>query len=89
MKIFCLIRFSIVGNVVWDDDFTASRVLIAIGKDIQKPAGDKVLNILFILFVSVASQQSEAGEDCNRPGGGKPVNSATSDCSQPMGFSPS
>ncbi|KAL9981837.1 hypothetical protein ACROYT_G010595 [Oculina patagonica] len=24
-------------NVVWDDDFTASRVLMAIGKDIPKP----------------------------------------------------
>jgi len=27
-------------NVVWDDDFSASRVLITIGKDIQKPADD-------------------------------------------------
>ena len=25
---------------MWDDDFSASRVLITIGKDIQKPAGD-------------------------------------------------
>ncbi|KAJ7387177.1 hypothetical protein OS493_004143 [Desmophyllum pertusum] len=27
-------------NVVWDDDFTASRVLLAIGKEIQKPTVD-------------------------------------------------
>jgi len=27
-------------NVVWDDDFSASRVLMTIGKDIQKPADD-------------------------------------------------
>lgn len=30
---------------MWDDDFSASRVLIAIGKDVQKPAGD------FLLFI--------------------------------------
>ena len=30
---------------MWDDDFSASRVLITIGKDIQKPAGDS-LNLL-------------------------------------------
>ena len=26
---------SVVGNVVWDDDFTASRVLMATGKEIE------------------------------------------------------
>ena len=29
------IIFFVVGNVVWDDEFTASRVLLAIGKEIE------------------------------------------------------
>lgn len=37
-----------IGNVVWDDDFSASRVLITIGKDIQKPTGD-LLHPFYIL----------------------------------------
>ena len=37
----------IIGNVVWDDDFSASRVLITIGKDIQKPAGDLLNHFIF------------------------------------------
>ena len=29
-----------VGNVVWDDEFTASRVLMAVGKQLENPTGE-------------------------------------------------
>ena len=38
---------------MWDDDFTASRVLLAIGKEIQKPTGDIVLNVWFIKLLAL------------------------------------
>lgn len=37
---------------MWDDDFSASRVLIAIGKDVQKPAGDLLNFLLFIVSLA-------------------------------------
>ena len=42
--------FLTIGNVVWDDDFSASRVLTTIGKDIQKPIGD-LLNHFTVVFI--------------------------------------
>lgn len=36
---------------MWDDDFSASRVLMTIGKDLQKPAGD-LLN-LFLYYMNI------------------------------------
>ena len=70
MKNFCNLKFSIVGNVVWDDDFTASRVLMEIGKDIQKPAGDIMLCIMLILSVLPPSSQMQRRLQQAMGGGG-------------------